>query len=387
MIDQEIIERTIRLNGGRLDFSELGEELKVSYALVKHRAEKSIEIIANQLNGIEKISFDIIDNYSFNAFATGINHHYFIGINRGTIATLSLIFDRLLADKEVLKLFGDVTKEKDDLPLFDNVKISYEATTKMLPQFSPPQCPVRFAFSKHMTRMAFDFILAHEIGHIISGHISLSQIKHNMLMDEISMVDDAEVVKKMMKKTLEMDADIWATTILLSSEINRITGRSPLPGKEWTDFYNRPGMVLMQFAFVVSTIFKLFGDNRLDNNTFKLESYPKPRLRCFISMLAIKSNLDFIELNKKTNYDLDKFGIPISISAAFNLIESAFENITGKKSSSQSIDDAWGELGMNQINLLVEYWNTNLLNELKEISYLKIFEKETINTTSNNRFP
>ena len=380
MTDQESIKKQILLKGGRLNYSELDERIKESYTLVKYRAEKAIESFTKKLPNIKQISFDVIDDYGFNAFATGRNHNYFIGINRGTVATLSLIFDRLLADKEVLKYIGDIEKETDDLPLL-NITANYQATTDMLLQFSPPQCPVRFAFSYHMTRMACDFILAHEIGHIISGHLSFGQNQSNGILDEsLSMIDESQVEKNMLSKTMEMDADTWATTILLTSEINRIVEKNPLSGKEWADFYSRPGQVLMLFAFVVSTISKLFGDSRLNTKTFKTDSYPKPRLRCFISLLAVKNNLDFIKLNKKTNYDLDKFGIPISVKAAFNSIETAFEIITGKKSSSQSIDDAWGEIGKNQYNQLVECWNEELMPNLKGKSYLRLFKKDKIST-------
>ena len=41
------------------------------------KADKQ-DIIVKQLNGVKSISFDIIDDYSFNTFATGDNQEYFI---------------------------------------------------------------------------------------------------------------------------------------------------------------------------------------------------------------------------------------------------------------------------------------------------------------------
>lgn len=381
MSDQEIIENRIRKLGGRLDCATLSDILKSTYEEVKFRSEKSIEFITKQLNNLN-IDFDVIDDYSFNAIAIGINQNHFIGINRGTIATLSLVFNRLLADRNVLEFIGDPSKEKEDLPLLENISRDFIVTTEILPLFLPPQCPVRMVFSNHMTKMAIDFILAHEIGHIISGHVAFSQSKFGLTNDELSLIANSEIENKLARKTMEMDADSWATTILLSSELNRVVGKNQLPGKEWADFYRRPGMVLTLFTFVVSTIYKLFDDNRLDEPTFRLASYPSLRLRCFISLLAIKSNLVLKEINKNTIFELDKFGIPISISAAFSFIETSFEIITGKKSLTQSIDDAWGDREMDQINQLVDYWNTYLINELSNVSYVKIHEKEKITIVS-----
>jgi len=378
MDNESEIEKIIQKKGGRLDYSGLDENLKRGFELVKFRAEGAIEVFATQLVGINNIFFDIIDDYSFNAFATGINNTYFIGINRGTIATLSLIFDRMLADNEIFSYIGNTELEKKELPLLENISTNFEYIVNMVPPFSPPQCPVRRAVSKRMTELALDFILAHEITHIINGHVAFGAYKLDMAMDEMATFKEEETRKMMINKTLEMDADALATTILLTSELNICLGKAPLPGNEWLDIYKNPGIVLMQFSFVISTIFKIFGDQRLNNSTFETDAYPKPRLRLVISMLEIKSNPEFLLINERANFNLDENEIPITIEAGFKIIEAAFERITGKKSNTLSIDDARGQLGFNQINKMVDFWNSDLKNTLQKYAHKWVFEKESV---------
>ena len=128
-MEEPEIEKIIVDNGGRVDYTFLDESLRKAFDLVKFRAEASIRVFA-QLPGIKKISFDVIDNYQFNAFATGKNYSYFIGINRGTIATLSMIFNRLLADQEIFPYIGNPNLEEKELPLLEDISANFEYTVR-----------------------------------------------------------------------------------------------------------------------------------------------------------------------------------------------------------------------------------------------------------------
>jgi len=371
----QVIEQRIRRRGGILSTENMPPEFGKSINYVKSRANSLIEHLRDQIRNLGPIEFDIIDNYAFNAFATGHNSEYFIGVNRGTIATLGLVFDRMLADKNVLKFIGDNTIEDDDLPLLDNLTMNFEATVDMLPRFNPPKCPTRNYFSKHFSRMALDFIISHEITHIINGHVDMGKSLHNMHLEEIGMNNDTSIEKGMISKSFELDADTWATKMLLSSEIRRCFGENPLPSKEAKDFYSRPGMVLMQFSIVLATIFRIFGDQRLNTVSFETDTYPKPRLRFVISKLIIAQEEDFLRLNSKMNFDLDEFGVPIIVGPSFNLIEEAFETITGIQRNSTSSSEARSDVGISQINSVIRYWNNNLIDSLKRFSYIKTLPK------------
>lgn len=372
----EKIQAEITKRGGVVNYNEVIPEIRNNLLFYRERAQQSVNNISKQLNLIIRV--EIIEDFSFNAFATGESGFNFIGINRGTIATLSLIFSRIFADKKLFKFIGNTEAEESDLPLLEDLSSNFEYTTDKLSSFNPPKDPIRRSTAKHLINLALDFILAHEIGHIIRGHINYIHSKFHTNHDEIGVVKNSAVHYPMANKTLEMDADSWAVTMLLSSELNRVFGKLPIPGPEWKEIYQMPGIVLMYFGFAIATVYRIYGDQRIDQSNFENEIYPKPRLRFVISMLELSKHPDFLKLNETMKFDLTEKGIPININPTFNMIEEAFNVITGKEGSKVSISEAWGEIGIKQINTLIEFWNTELLKELENHSYTFLSQKSKI---------
>ncbi len=365
------IEKEIQKEGGRLKLNELNAKYAEFLSMQLDRFQQAANFIVKQLNSIDYIEVGIIDNYGFNAFAIGQNGKYFIGINRGLIATISLMFSRLFADKEFLEFVGDVEKENDNLPLIDNISPNFEATVNNLPTFKPPQDPTRRETARLFSWLAYDLILAHELGHIIRGHTDLYASKGNFSLSENEVIK-ANRAFKLERKTLEMDADIWACNMLLTTELNRCLGRTGIPGEHWKWSYERPGVILLNFSFVVSTVFKIFGDTRLDYKPFEEQLYPVPRLRFIISKLRIADNPEFNKINEKGWVDIDENGVPIHVKLAFDTIEEAFKKITGKDNDKVSAKDARGDMGKKQLNVLRTHWNNELIRKLKPFSHIKL---------------
>ncbi|MCB0652492.1 MAG: hypothetical protein KDC85_14545, partial [Saprospiraceae bacterium] len=302
------IEEEIRKAGGRLDLDELEKEQSDYFSLQLSRFRQAANFIVKQAPSIECIEVDLIDNYGFNAFAKGEKGKYFIGLNRGLLATISLIFSRLFADKEFIPYIGDVNNEENNLPLIENLSPNFEATVDNLPLFNPPKDPTRRETARLFSWLAFDLILAHELGHIIRGHADLYESKGNFHLDEIEIIK-ANRAFKLERKTLEMDADMWACNMLLTTELSRCTGKLGIPGEHWKWSYERPGVILLNFSLIVSTVFKLFGDRRPEYKEFEDQLYPVARLRFIISKLHMANNSEFKEIYKRHKYDLDKNGV------------------------------------------------------------------------------
>lgn len=370
MTDEEIIEKRIQSRGGRLNYDVFPKNMVSDFEYLKKRAEDTIKLVVTQFPKIKEIKFDFINSYSFNAFATGINQKYFIGINRGTLATIILIYDRFLADKEIFKFIGNPDAEVDELPTITKITGNYSSTVKGLPFFSPPKDPDRNIFARRLAILTLDFILAHEITHVVNGHVDFFINELKLDIDELTLYNKKGKIFPLINKTLEMDADSGASKMLLSSEIGKVLGVFPKPPNK--EFYKKPGMVLLQYSFVFSTLFRTFGDQRLDDELFVQDTYPKPRLRFVIAMLKISELQAFKDLQKVMNFDLDKNGIPITIGLGFQTIEEAFNRVMDKEALNESIEDAWGKKGENQINKLVEFWNEELLEKLQKYSYTKL---------------
>ncbi len=367
----EDIEEVIKEMGGRINYGEMPDMLASDFKYLKERAEGTLNSVMINIPEIKEISFDFINDYSFNAFAMGINQRYFIGMNRGTIATISLIYDRFFADKDIFRLIGNPELEDHNLPKIPNITLNYGEIVEGVPLFPRPKDTTRRAFVQMFVLLTFDFILAHEITHIVNGHVDLFGEELGVILDELKIQDSISANFSLIRKTMEMDADCGASATLLSSEIGKVIGKFPIH-PQWTELYSMPGMVLLHFSFVISTLFRTFGDQRLDNNAFESDTYPQPRLRFVISMLRIAHLPAFIELNQKMNFDLDENDVPITVAAGFKIVEEAFSKIMGFESSTVSVEDAWGEIGFNQIDKLRKFWNDELMGKLQKYSYVEL---------------
>jgi hypothetical protein len=379
-INEEIKER----GGILLDNPELDKRYIDTIENFEERGQAACDLIASQLPSIRQIQFKVIDNFKIGAFATGFNGIYFIGIHRGAISSLLILFDRILADSSHFDYLGDVSLCPDNLPHIPHIGLNYEYAVDFVPVFDPPKCPIRFHYARHFCRLCVDLLTAHELTHIIHGHCdySFSRYQENFVADIINnnMVAEDDLL---IKKTLEMDADSNATEILLSSELDRCIGLNRLPAKYLKWLYDRPGMVLMQHAHVSSILFRLFGDDRLSDKSFIQSPYPSPRLRSVISLLRTRRIAQFKTINEQMKFDLDEFGLPIVMQAGFKTMEEIYLSITGKDRTDESIDDAWGTIGQNQLNILVKYWNTTLKNELQPFAHIKLFDYQLFNTSSS----
>jgi hypothetical protein len=139
------------------------------HAVVK--AQGFLRTAAMALPGLPPIHFDFIDNLGFNAKALRYDGRYFIGVYRGTVATLAVLFDRLLADPEILPFIGDAEAETSDLPLLPDIGIDFVQSVDSVPTFPRPRDPARRAAAQKLAELALDFLTAHEFAHIANGHL------------------------------------------------------------------------------------------------------------------------------------------------------------------------------------------------------------------------
>jgi len=375
---EEIIQSEIAKAGGILNLNDLDPTYKNYLEMQTDRFQKACNNIVDQVKSITKITVKIIDNFGVNAFAVGADGVYFIGINRGLMATVSLIFSRLFADKQFMNFVGDVSQEDENLVLIPNLYPNFEATVDTLPSFSPPKNLIRKEYARLFSWLALDFTIAHELGHIIRGHCDYYLKKMKLNLDEVSKLSEKQEFK-LERKVLEMDADRWACTMLLSTELNRCMGKLGIPGDHWKNVYKNPGMVLLNYSTIVSTVFKIFGDLRLDYIPFEEQTYPVPRIRKLISSLRIANHPDFKSINSKMKYDVDSDGVPIHVEMAFRSVEQGFKLVTGKDQDEKSANLAKGKEGRRQINILRKHWNDIVIEKLRTHSHIKLNKIKLLN--------
>src|SRR5215212_5964943 len=111
MDDADIFHMKVTRYGGRLDVSSLHPDTAAGLDYVAVRARGFLKSAAAALPEMPPIYFDFVDNWSFNACAIRGDGKYFIGVTRGAVATLGVLFDRMLADPQVLPFIGTPEEE------------------------------------------------------------------------------------------------------------------------------------------------------------------------------------------------------------------------------------------------------------------------------------
>ena len=360
-------------DGGRLDTATLHPNVAESMNYVAHRARGFLQNAAAVVPEMPPIHFDLINNLQFNAVAFQREGRYFIGMNRGAVSSLAVLFDRMLADPEVLPFIGDPREETADLPLLPNIGLDFERSFATVPEFPGPQSPFRQATALRLWELALDFLTVHEITHIANGHVDYLRNRQG-----VSAIEEAgrpawassSSEYKLTHQTMEMDADAMAVHISLENEWGRVTGKYPRRSPEWEWIYDRPGVVSLQWSWAVSTLFRLMGDARLVGGEITQEIYPRPRLRTVMVQQAA-GQVERPEglQDHSALVGEDFYNIPPAIKAASLDVEGIFSRLTGKPESPEGLDDAWGAVGRSQICRLQEHWQTKLRDELLEFAY------------------
>lgn len=362
--------------GGRLDSFTLDRPVEtLDYALM--RARGFLKNAAEALPQMPSVHFDLIDNYQFNALAFEYRGRYFIGVNRGTIASLAVLFERMLADPEVLRSIGDPKQEKADLPLLPDIGLDFERSFENVPEFDGPQDPMRIATARRLWELALDFLTAHEFAHLANGHVDyLGRYQGISAIDELGKPPWTPQIpeSRLTSQAMEMDADAFAVHVSLASEWGRVTGIYPRRGPEWEWIYDRPGVVSLQWSWAVSTLFRLMGDARLSNAGAVQGSHPPSRLRAVMVQKATGQVERPEGLQTHSALAGDDFQkIPAAIKAASLDIESIFSRLTGRPESPESLDEAWGDIGERHIRTLQKHWQTKLRRELLDFAYQPLF--------------
>jgi hypothetical protein len=314
------------------------------------------------------IHFDFIDNWQFNAVAFRHDGRYFVGINRGAVATLAVLFDRMLADPQVLPFIGDSVEEVADLPLLPGIGTDFERSVASVPTFPRPRNCVRQLTARKLVELALDFLTAHEFAHIANGHVDYMEENQGIsAIDEVSGAARTPGIQEsaLTSQAMEMDADGTAVLISLGSEWGKVTGSFPRPGPPWTEFYDYPGRVSLQWSWAVSSLFRIFGEARLTDGDVTLEPYPRPRLRSVMVQQAAGRIPRPQGLHTHPALVNDELhNIPLTIKAAHLDVERIFSQLTGRPEATEGLDDAWGDVGKSQMYRLQDYWRTKLKGEL-----------------------
>lgn len=366
------IEEIIQKKGGRLFIEDFPNENFVThYNLIKDVCSRTIYNLSNQYPTIKNIEFDIINNFSFNAFATGGNDSYFIGINRGLIATLCLVFDRFLADRNLFPEIGNPNMEVENLPIIEKIKPFYIDFASGVELFNPPIDPILQMYASDLMMHSLNFILGHELAHIQEGHIGyLNDNNASPFIGELSVNVDKKLLNPLLNKTFEMRADSQAALLLLSNELQKTILKIKNGNSQLAKIYLNPYSIIKRFIIVLPTIFRIFQDQRNENQSFSESNYPNPRLRFLIATYSIGILPEFKKLNKIQKFQFTEANIVDFIFKYCLYIEKVFEKVSGVQFDINTFKSELGVEGVKKLRILTSHHNNHVVKLLEDFKHL-----------------
>jgi hypothetical protein len=362
----EAFDKCFKERGGHFDHKILDNPIMLEFLLKGCR--RDIEEIREGRPDLPEVYFDFINNSSLNACAAKMDGKYFIGIHIGTFFLLSDLFLRMLSNKNVLSEFGDTSHESDSKKIF-NAQIT--DTTILFLAKDPnesisPKDPVRLNLAQLLTSFAIKFLVMHEYGHIIFGHLDYLESKTKV--SHWTEIEDETLKLKSLSpitsQTLEMDADSYAVLrgvrqiIFLSGNIDNIK-------QELKPFYSSLESSLTLWFYSIYSLFRLFGYSNCDPLKIKKTLHPQTGIRqhiVFATTHTILQNEPYKELLKR---------MPSLAMSIVNKVEKAFEEISFQGYDSRAIKIAYEKESQEHVLELVKNWN-NVRPELEKYAKGKL---------------
>lgn len=274
---KEIFNRAMASNHGKIVDTTSD---KVFQALVNHWRPTVYGVISQSRYMGRKLSDDIYadftDNWEINAVATVFERKDIVGIYSGLLVCLYDTFMTLLSDPRLLPDIGMPDEEQQSFSDLSSGLINREKILNYR-----PQSQYRISYALFLCNIAVQFILQHEVGHLVRGHL--------VFLNETSFSEMGSFRSKISSETLrilEFDADWWSFKLL----IKFITDGSRIP-------YVNNGVTLCKTrkdlacanSFAITTLFQLLSEAEGLIHDEGKNTHPHPGIRWahFLSTLGV----------------------------------------------------------------------------------------------------
>ncbi|MCQ6959569.1 hypothetical protein [Mucilaginibacter aquariorum] len=299
---------------------------------------------------LPEIHCDFIDNDSLNACVGKDINKFYLGINIGCLFLIEDMFSKIMATRSFAPNIGSV-KNETDTPKFLNLIIVDGAISFDVAGYTPVYAndPNRLQFGKILTSTVMNFLIFHEIGHIVRGHIGYLFNKHNEL--NLYEVRHNKGLSPLNSLTMEMDADSFA--------INHayIHGKIKIKNPDRLDqiqtlFSQDLKTYLSNLIFSIYCFFKLTEIKVFDLESAENLSHPPPSVRVSLMMnniasLLIRDKIENIEeiINSmaKSIFEAEKIFESIRY-VKDNTTQIFLENYFNSANYQKKIVDNWNNL-------------------------------------------
>ena len=243
-----------------------------------------------------------IENTKLQAFCFHRDGVGYVGISDGLLQVVGRVFSHALSCKEILREVGTSSVEtgkpfgQPTMDFFDNVYQCSGNTVR-------PTDKIRSEFATRMSHIAAQFVVYHELSHLLHGHAQLLHDSGIVLLDDAPGAIPDKITSPVSRLVLEMDADTaatrWAVDTLLDKAAAEFASLST------DEIHRRIGNIAFEWAFAVGLMFHIFYGNGASLDDFvETESHPPAHLRQILTLnVAEQALLLWIKRAKIPRFD------------------------------------------------------------------------------------
>jgi hypothetical protein len=196
---------------------------------------------------------------------------------------------------------------------------------------------------------AVRFVFLHELGHIWKGHTSLAATEFGLrFIDELRMASSGSEIGETNAQTLEMDADVFASTTIM---LQVVTGAENISrNRSWIDpkfdeLNGRGASAVASALFAIYLVWRMFDEACVLEN-IEIRSHPPAPMRQSIILAAALDTL-----TKRHGFEFSKAGAVLT--AAMQSAERCFARTRGRPVDMASIAQTISEEGKEYMNRLI----------------------------------
>lgn len=294
----------ITSRGGVVSIDDLTELEKINWDILKGLMEKAIADIkqTHLVSEIENLTFLLIDSSEINAFVLDAGEKQLIGLCKGLITKVWNTLVTIMANSTVLpEYFRNQFSATNDTEISTEKNHSIRSNINAKTAFIPEKINEdRLELTTLLYQIMMDFVIHHELAHVVRGHTSLLKRKFSLSMveEKIKIYNKNKEILDMLN-VMEIDADVHGLDMLFQHDPDIDILSSMEKNKQ------RISLFLYMFPYVLMA--QMFD---LENTSIEYQlnqSHPPPLYRAIIYTRAVGdsfesiSSLSFEEIKDEHN--------------------------------------------------------------------------------------
>jgi hypothetical protein len=363
--NEQLFDSVFKCDGGRFDLG-IWPDSPFRDFILAHQCRISTTITSLTQGLGLTVHFDWVDNWTVNAGACLRDGVYLLGIHIGVPFLFDQLFSRMLADSRTLGHVGTQSVESDDLETFEDFTLDAGEAIRRHPKIHRPKDTVRAEYAARATMLVMDFLVLHELTHILHGHTDFDVFFGGLSLRLESRRAMASKAGFLTDLTLEWDADSGVVCDVMRAMKAWLPYPTNADSGAWTKFFLDFQNALFEWSFAVCTFFRLCGDDTFTPEDCLAEDHPPTRWRQASAVLLAREWIERF-------WDAGLGPVVMhALTGGAAEAERVYSLVCGEPACMDGLMQAFGEPGHRLLEMLHDHWTKELRDILRTRGYAKV---------------